>query len=170
MDDPEYDFLATKLHKEPSKHLDITDHMDISYELPKHIDLSTTDLPMRNTESDSTKTLQVEQDGKPAITLTTYKHDPSPQDGSTSLLHLFRPIDINEIKRHATSTLRTTSEQGRESCSLMQLRSQLEEHFEGLKREFEVKRGKSWTPLRPWVKEDWEWESDDDEEGVFNWC
>jgi hypothetical protein len=48
------------------------------------------------------------------------------------------------------------------------LRTQLEDHFQVLKSEFEVKTGRIWIPLTPWGKEDgeWEWEWEGDESDV----
>jgi hypothetical protein len=168
--DPKPDIVLTKLIDEPTKQLDTANNMKATYQLPKDLELSTTCLPMT---SESTKTLQAEEDGKPAITLTTYKHDYIPHDEAASLLHLFKPIDVNEVKNRTTPFFRTVTKQEQGTCSLMQLRLQLEEHFEGLKREFEVKREKSWTPLGPWAKAEWNWDWEDrgaEKEGALDWC
>jgi hypothetical protein len=173
LQDPEHDILFAKLQNNSSKRRGSANDMDINYGLLKHFELSTTNSPMPETESDSTKTLHVEQDGKPAITLTTYKHDSSPLDESTSLLHLFMPIDVSEIKACATSKLVPATEERKDHQSAMELRSQLEEHFEGLKREFEVKRRKTWTPLRAWPNEEWDWDWEGggaEVKGLVDWC
>ncbi|KAL6151169.1 hypothetical protein ACJQWK_10974 [Exserohilum turcicum] len=56
-----------------------------------------------------------------------------------------------------------------EHRALNSLESALEQHFQALKREYEAKRGKAWTPLRPWTGEhsmcesESEWTEDDDD-------
>ncbi|KAF1839114.1 hypothetical protein BDW02DRAFT_277085 [Decorospora gaudefroyi] len=140
--------------------------------LPKHLDLSTstsTSLCMRDTKPVATKTLQEPQDGKPAITLKTYKQGSGSRLGSScSVLHLFKPINDDGKRNAATIDIKSDEE----TEMLAQLRAQLEEHFQGLKREFEVKRGKCWTALRPWGNEEWEWseEGGDEIDGALDWC
>jgi hypothetical protein len=174
LQDPEHDIsLISKPQNHTSKNLDIANDMEFTYQLPTHFELSTTKLPMPETQTESTKTLHVEQDGKPAITLTTYKHSSSSHDESTSLLHLFKPIHDDEIKAHTYSTLVPATEKENIYRSAMELRLQLEEHFEGLKREFEVKRRRSWTPLRAWSTEDWDWDWEGggaEVEWLVDWC
>jgi hypothetical protein len=45
----------------------------------------------------------------------------------------------------------------------------MEEHFDGMKRGFEEKTGRLWTPLRAWKKEEWGWERDGQEERDDGW-
>jgi hypothetical protein len=165
--DPEHDILVTKLQNEHPKSLDIVNDMEIAYyQPPKHLEFS------RDTEPDSTKTLHGEQDGKPAIALTAYKNDYSPHEGftsSTSLLHLFKPIDVSEISDRAAPSLSTPTEEEKSQRSAVELRLQLERHFEGLKREFEITRGKGWTPLRAWLREEWEWGVGSGRTAVLRW-
>jgi hypothetical protein len=47
---------------------------------------------------------------------------------------------------------------------------ELERYFEQLKSEFEEKTGKLWTPLRAWTNEDWDWTSDEAEDGYSTWA
>jgi hypothetical protein len=171
--DLENNIFVTKFQNTSAKNQDIANDIEIAdYQPLKHFELS------RDTELDSTKTLHGEQNGKPVITLTRYKHDASPHDGSTSstsLLHLFKPIDVSLAKNRAACTLTTLIEEEKSRRSAVELRVQLERHFEGLKREFEVKRGKRWTPLRPWLREEWEWEwkwedGGAEPERMVNWC
>lgn len=47
---------------------------------------------------------------------------------------------------------------------------ELEEHFQGLKDEFEEATGRGWNPLTAWGSEEWEWEDGcEGEPGLFDW-
>jgi hypothetical protein len=144
---------------------------EMTCDRPKHVKPSTESVPI----PDST-ILQVGQYGKPSITLTSYdcnsassSHTPV---NSRPLLHLFRPISDDTMHSRTTHNLTPVSRDVRkEKAALVQLRVELEAHFQDLKSEFEAKRGKGWTPLRPWASEEWEWSEDGsaDGEGTFDW-
>ncbi|KAF1941556.1 hypothetical protein EJ02DRAFT_492216 [Clathrospora elynae] len=174
----EQNTTESKHKSSPSKKLDDTSDATITYQVPKDFDLGTTSLPVP-TIPKSTKTLQDEEDGKLANALTTYNEDhrSSAHSGLASLLHLFKPIDFasintstNDILSNLPSSLHTSSSpnafsnanafESEEAHELTALRTELEEHFRRLKREFEAKTGRSWTPLRPWANEEWEWNDD----------
>ena len=139
---------------------------EMTYNISKHLDISTTNL-----SRPGTKMLQVEQYGKPPIVLTSHDHDcASPESAkSRPLLHLSKPVGEDKTRNSANCNIfDLTLAAEEENVSLIQLRADLNAHFQCLKREFEVKRGNSWTPLRPWANE-WEWEWDDeDSAGVFD--
>ncbi|KAI4653648.1 hypothetical protein J4E93_001415 [Alternaria ventricosa] len=138
----------------------------MTYEYAKYMNNTERSVPMPDT-----KTLEMERDGKPCIALSSYDCD------STScnpveyrpLVHLFKPVSEHEIRNHTTH-LTSTARAEEEKAAPTQLRADLDAHFQVLQREFECKRGVSWTPLRPWVNEEWEW-SDDGSEGDdgFDW-
>ena len=140
---------------------------EMAYDYAKYMSSSERSAPMPDT-----KTLEMEQDGKPSITLTSYNCDPtssSPVE-SRPLVHLFKPISEDEIRNHTTH-IASTSRAEKEKAALAQLRAELNAHFQSLQREFECKRGISWTPLRPWGDEEWEWSDDGSNDGddVFDW-
>jgi hypothetical protein len=163
---------------------DHTSDMATWYHLPKELDfgIGRWEDQQHDERRPSTKVLHEEEDGKPAITLTTYvQGHPSRTDIKESLLDLFKPIDpspFNETPDPA-STIKASTPQERYSTSgadvaalavgdasaLLQLRSELKDHFRGLTRGFEEKTGRGWTPLRAWAKEEWEWESESENEG-----
>jgi hypothetical protein len=111
------------------------------------------------------------QDRKLSTPKTCYSYEPafSTSDNSPPLSFLSKPVDdgglFGHVSRNLTHPTRAVDEQ---DTSLVQLRDQLEVHFRGLKKEFEVKRGESWMPLRAWTNEEWKWddESDAETEGV----
>jgi hypothetical protein len=140
----------------------------MTYDISKHLDLSTTNLSVPGT-----KMLQAEQYGKPSIVLTSHDHDcASPESAkSRPLLHLFNPIGEDKTRNSTHCNIPDLSLAAEEeNVSLIQLRADLEAHFQCLKREFEVKRENSWTPLRPWANEEWEWDDEGSAgaEGVFD--
>jgi hypothetical protein len=120
--------------------------------------------------------LQVAKDGKPSITHTSYDCDSASTShmpvNSRPLLHLFRLISDDAMHSRTTHNLTPVScDVRKEKAALVQLRAELEEHFQDLKSEFKAKRGKDWTPLRPWASEEWEWSDDSsaDRQGIFDW-
>jgi hypothetical protein len=141
----------------------------LNFEIPKHMDSSTTNVSMPDT-----KIAQGEQDGKPSITFTSYNTDFNSLATSNSrpLVHLFKPIAEDGIHNYKTHNLTSASHVDEHQAVLAQLSAKLEAHFGGLKSEFQVKRGKSWSPLRAWPKEEWEWSDDGsaEEEDAFDWC
>jgi hypothetical protein len=116
----------------------------------------------------STKVLQEPADGKPGITLTTYTHEQSTSRHSSPLLHLSKPVDPSPYTSSspcekisgppAQSIDRALVEQ--ENPEIMRLERELAEHFQDLKGEFEGRTGRRWVPLRAWLGEKWEWDSD----------
>ncbi|KAI4670477.1 uncharacterized protein J4E79_000759 [Alternaria viburni] len=137
-------------------------NLEMAYDYAKHM----------NSSERNTKTFEMEQDGKPSITLTSFNCDSTsrPPVESRPLVHLFKPISEDEIRNHTTH-ITSTSRAEDEKAAFMQLRAELDAHFQVLQREFECKRGVSWTPLRPWGNEEWEWSDDGSNEGdgVFDW-
>lgn len=139
-----------------------------------------------SSDVESTTVLQEEEDGKPAITLTTYKHGSCTRGVSTPLLNLVDPIIYKELDTFSNPAINTpigvisskypsTSPSVQEvsikedAPHLMQLRSELEEHFQGLRLEFEKKTGRTWTPLEPWRNE-CEWSEEFGETcDAFDW-
>jgi hypothetical protein len=80
---------------------------------------------------------------------------------SRPLSHLFNPISEDESRKCATHTLTHKGLAAEEeTASLLQLKNDLDAHFQVLKREFEVKRGVAWTPLQSWAHEEWEWDDE----------
>ena len=178
------DLAKIEFHIEKPYLSDHTDDMATLYELPKELDFG-----IGRWEDDrhhdrrlSTKVLHEEEDGKPAITLTTYAQGRSSStDIKESLLDLFKPIDpspFNETPDPASSSMNFIGQERDNTggfdvealeiggaSALLQLRCELEDHFRGLTREFKEKTGKGWTPLRAWTKEEWEWESESEDEG-----
>ncbi|KAI4637891.1 hypothetical protein J4E83_000709 [Alternaria metachromatica] len=142
-------------------------NLEMAYDYAKHMNSSERSAPMPDT-----KTLEMEQDGKPSITLTSFNCDSTsrPPVESRPLVHLFKPISEDEIRNHTTH-ITSTSRAEDEKAALTQLGVELNAHFQVLQREFECKRGISWTPLRPWGDEEWEWSDDGSSEGddVFDW-
>jgi len=142
-------------------------NLEMAYDYAKHMNSSERSAPMPDT-----KTLEMEQDGKPSITLTSYDYDSTSRSPveSRPLVHLFKPISEDEIRNHTTH-ITSTSRAEEEMASLTQLRAELDAHFHVLQREFECERGIRWTPLRPWGNEEWEWSDDGSNEGddVFDW-
>ncbi|KAG9189781.1 hypothetical protein G6011_06649 [Alternaria panax] len=119
----------------------------ITYNLSKHPDLKATTLLERDTV-----TLQREESSKASSTFTSYDYDydssPTTSAKSQPLALLFKPIHEEELREHATHNLTHPSLAAQEEdVSLVQLSEELDAHFQSLKREFEIKRGKSWTPL-----------------------
>jgi len=116
-------------------------------------------------EATSTKVLHEPADGKPAITLTTYKHGSSTVN---SLLHLFKPIDTDPSPYVSSAPARAFNSARHwpalaehEQPELKQLKKELEVHFQGMKSEFEEKTGRNWAPLKAWPKEQWEWDGEE---------
>jgi len=142
-------------------------NLEMAYDYVKHMNSSQRNAPMPDT-----KTLEMEQDGKPSITLTSFNCDSTsrPPVESRPLVHLFKPISEDEIRNHTTH-ITSTFRAEEEKAALAQLRAELNAHFQSLQREFECKRGISWTPLRPWGDEEWEWSDGGSNEGddVFDW-
>jgi hypothetical protein len=100
-----------------------------------------------------TQLLHPAKSDMPAITLTSYNHISPTDTTSSPLLHFYKSIDsIPTDSELASSKI--------QAGALVQLRSDLEEHFVGLKREFEERAGRKWVPLREWETEEWEWEWD----------
>jgi hypothetical protein len=106
----------------------------------------------------STQLLHPAKSNMPAITLTSYQYLPPTDTTSFPLLHRFKPVDPNPF---TTDSELASSEA--QAPALVQLRSDLEEHFVGLKKEFEQKTGRSWVPLRAWERE-WKWNGEGEEE------
>ena len=142
-------------------------NLEMAYDYVKHMNSSQRNAPMPDT-----KTLEMEQDGKPSITLTSYNCDSTSRSPveSRPLVHLFKPISEDVIRNHTTH-ITSTFRAEEEKAALAQLRAELNAHFQSLQREFECKRGISWTPLRPWGDEEWEWSDGGSNEGddVFDW-
>ncbi|KAI4929320.1 uncharacterized protein J4E92_004984 [Alternaria infectoria] len=141
-------------------------NLEMAYDYAKYMNPSERSAPMPDT-----RTLEMEQDGKPSITLTPHSYDSTSRSPveSRTLVHLFKPISEDEIRNHTTQI--TSTSRAEENAALMQLRAEMDAHFRVLQREFECKRGISWTPLRPWGNEEWEWSDDGSNEGddVFDW-
>jgi hypothetical protein len=140
----------------------------MNYKLPKHTESSKTNVSMPDT-----KIAQGEQDGKPSNTFTSYHFDSNSLTPSNSrpLMHLFKPIAEDGTRKYKTHNLTSASHVNEQQAVLAPLSAELEAHFEGIKSEFEFKRGKIWSPLRAWPKEEWEWSDDGsaEEEDAFDW-
>ncbi|KAF2031230.1 hypothetical protein EK21DRAFT_111052 [Setomelanomma holmii] len=150
-----------------------TDDMATLYQHPKGLEFDIDGCgEQRNIGVMSTKVLHEPEDEKPAITLTTYKHGLALRERSDSLLQLFEPINSSAFLDKTSTgfgnlgakSLRAKEEA--EQTGLVSLRAQLENHFTQLKSAFEEKTGRAWIPLKPWRKEDceWDWGSDNGEE------
>jgi hypothetical protein len=129
----------------------------------------------------STKVLHEGEDDKPTITLTTYKELlPTPQ----SLVRLFEPTNPSSPLTHADndSTIELLTSAFEDTSVLAQhetaeLKRELEDHFQGLRSEFEEKTGRAWAPLQPWARDAWEWDNSaeeeeevgEDEHGMLEW-
>ncbi|KAF9698859.1 hypothetical protein EKO04_002921 [Ascochyta lentis] len=122
----------------------------------------------------STRTLHDEEDGKPAITLTVLDCETHKGHTQFSLVKPGRATGTartqkTDVSRHTTYSMLDQHfiedveliydhTQPRDTTlALGKLRDELEEHFERLKDEYESKVGKRWTPLRPWAREEWDW-------------
>ncbi|KAI4955943.1 hypothetical protein J4E91_000152 [Alternaria rosae] len=140
-------------------------NIGIVYDYAKYMDPSAIIFPMPDT-----KMLQVDRDGKPSIALTSYDCDSTSHTPveSRPLALLFKPISEDEIRNQNSTPASRTAE---DKAALARLRAELDAHFQILQRRFEYKRGISWTPLRPWVSEAWNWSDDgsDEGEGVLDW-
>ncbi|KAH7078454.1 hypothetical protein FB567DRAFT_596050 [Paraphoma chrysanthemicola] len=146
--------------------------MAILCHLPNRVDSSITEGGERQgAEVVSTQVLQEPKDGKPAITLTTYKNQ-----RSESLSQLFKPINPSPFAAAEMSSADLFSSRAEhyvndsEICAsgseeglngLEILSNELDDHFRSLRGEFEERTGRAWVPLTPWEPEepeqDWEW-------------
>jgi hypothetical protein len=126
----------------------------------------------------STKTLHEEQDGRPAITLTTYKCELPEWSALKSLFPLRKPQSFSSVDKTELIDVYIDRQQPKfnhhfledidVACDDIQLDdttaalekpiTELSEHFERLKSEYEVKIGRCWTPLIPWSREKWDWD------------
>jgi hypothetical protein len=92
-----------------------------------------------------TKTLLRATASTPAITFTRYGSVPSPT-------FTYAPPQMDAVQSEAF----LSTAQRRESVTIAH--PELEEYFDGLKKEFEDKTGRMWVPLEPVKDEDWDWE------------
>lgn len=132
--------------------------------------------------------LQPGSDGKPAITLTVYKHERgSPYNTPEPLVRIFEPSahSVVNATTAALDIVDDTFSQPMPPCMDLAvidggamgddahgqpLSVELEEHFQGLKVEFEEATGRGWNPLTAWGSEEWEWEDGcEGEPGLFDW-
>jgi hypothetical protein len=58
------------------------------------------------------------------------------------------------------------SEANKDGLELINVRADLESHFQELRREFEEKTGRTWVPLMPMEDEEWDWFEDEMVDGV----
>jgi hypothetical protein len=111
----------------------------------------------------STEVLHESETNTPAITVTTYKDELLTRQLLRRLLQRVEPShdeSICALRREALAD--TTAQVDEKSKKLIR---ELEEHFEGLKSEFETKTGRVWTPLRAWEDKEWNWEWEDEKAG-----
>ncbi|CAN9116995.1 hypothetical protein CC77DRAFT_1046246 [Alternaria alternata] len=130
---------------------------------------------LRHLDPDATSLSKLDpktlQDRKLSTPKTCYSYEPafSTSANSPPLSFLSKPVEDGGLFDHASRNLtHLTRAVDEQDTSLVQLRDQLEVHFQDLKKEFEVKRGESWMPLQAWTNEEWKWddESDAETEGV----
>jgi hypothetical protein len=133
--------------------------------------------------SKSTMTLHEEGDDSPAITLTTYmmelperpasRFPPAlrkltiPAGAEEAPVDRFNPCyeqlhNAEQFTDHIELAFDHTQSQNTTSA-LEKLKIELDEHCERLKTEYEQKRGRKWTPLRPHDQESWVWECELDD-------
>lgn len=156
--------------------------LDSSRKLPKNITFS----PNPAVPS-PTRTLYKGKENNPTITLTAYNYplpgfEPptglagptSSSKRSTDDIHPFAEHNASRFERRLLPGACGSAEDQR--TDLAQLRRDLEEHWVGLKREFEATTGRKWVPLRGWGRdEEWDWGGEDDVEmggdgeGAVDW-
>jgi hypothetical protein len=118
-----------------------------------------------------TSTMVLYQGGndKPTITLTTYVDGLHARQFKLRLIEPTKPDDGDLITAASLDeTFAGASETvDQKSKDLMR---ELGRYFEELESEFEEKTGIVWTLLRAWANEDWDWTSDEAEDGDSIWA
>ena len=162
---PERNIDSSKVRNSNNSSMNTTSLCDakINEDTLKYLDPDATSLSKLDPKTLQDRTL--------STTKTCYSYEPafSTLANSPSLSFLSKSVDNGWLFDHASRNLtHPTRAVNEQDTSPVQLRDQLEVHFQGLKKEFEVKRGESWMPLRAWTNEEWKWddESDAETEGV----